>query len=417
MRSLILPATNATALRWSQSSRSRVRATEALEMKIALVDSVRRPSVYPVPLLKIGAWRRDLGDECELFTNRLPDAGEFDEIWISTIFTFDIPHAMGLVKEAVNRCDQVRVGGIAATLLPQYFEGFDCDVHQGLLRDAEAYHPDYSLLSKEPKYSVTHTSRGCIRKCKFCMVHILEPEFVDRPGWDADLYPGAEEVLFYDNNWLAKPIDQLTRDSEMIRRLYVFRRISRIDFNQALDCRLLTEEKADLLKPLPIHPVRFAFDTMAQDGHYQDAIRMMAARGFRTFLSYVLYNYEDTPQDFYYRLKASAELVQELGIPAVDSFPMRYRPIMHADPKQDYVGPHWTYQKLMGFSALRSAHSGAAATITTHSHHTFPPVEEFEYWFGKDADEFDRLLSYPKVRVLAERRKGAMRLHRTKASL
>lgn len=386
-------------------------------MKIALVDSVRRPSVYPLPLLKIGAWRADLGDECKLFTNELPEPGAFDEIWISTIFTFDIPHALGLVKAAIPRCDRVRVGGIAATLLPRYFEPFDCDVHTGLLEEAEAYPPDYGLLPNPPKYSITYTSRGCIRKCKFCMVRILEPEFTDRPEWDKDLYPGAEKILFYDNNWLAKPIEQIRRDVEMIRSHYVFRRISKIDFNQALDCRLLTEETADLLKQLPIYPVRFAFDTMAQDGAYQEAIRMMAKRGFNIFLSYVLYNYNDTPQDFYYRLKESARLVDELGVAAIDSFPMKYRPIMEADPKREYVGPHWTLQKVRAFQALRSAHSGAAATVTTHSHQMFDPIEEFEYWFGKDADEFDRLLSYPKIRKLAARRKGALRLQRARAKL
>jgi hypothetical protein len=44
-------------------------------------------------------------------------------------------------------------------------------------------------------------------------------------------------------------------------------------------------------------------------------------------------------------------------------------------------------------------------------------MDEFEYWFGKTADDFDRLLSYPEVRKLAARRKGAMRLARARGEL
>jgi len=384
-------------------------------VRIALADSTPNPKVYSLPLLKIGAWRKDLGDECKLFTNELPEAGAFDEIWISTTFTFDLPHAMGMVKEAEKRCDRVLVGGIAATLMPRYFQdGFECDVYIGMIPEAESYHPDHSLLDNPPKYSVTHTSRGCIRKCDFCMVRILEPEFADRPDWPGDLYPGAEKVLFYDNNWLAKPFDQFERDVAQIRRLVDFGKIAKIDFNQALDCCLLTPEKADLLKRLPIHPVRFAFDTMRQDGHYQRAVRMMVERGYGIFMTYCLYNYEDTPQDLYYRLRTSVELACELNIPAIDSFPMCYAPILEVDPERKHVGPHWTLHKVRGFNALRAAHSGPAGTITTHAHHSIGAIEEFEYWFGKDAEEFDRLLSYPKIRKLAARRMGALRLKRAR---
>ena len=116
-------------------------------MRIALVESSPKSRVYPLGLLKIGAWRQSLGDECELFLpdkggNRLPEAGRFDEIWITTLFTFDIPHAAGIVKHSTTLADRVLVGGISATLLPQYFERAGAEVHQGLLSEAEAFSPD-----------------------------------------------------------------------------------------------------------------------------------------------------------------------------------------------------------------------------------------------------------------------------------
>ena len=384
-------------------------------MRIALIDTAKKPTHYPVALLKIGAWRRSLGDECQLYTNRLPK--EADEIWLTTVFTFDIPHALGIVREAKKRAPVVKVGGVAATLLPEYFEKEGVEVHLGLIPEAEQLSPDYSLLPELPEYSIAHTSRGCIRKCKFCMVSKLEPKFHNRE-WLGDLAPGAKQIRFYDNNWLAKSVEDLAHDVNLIRGLVDEGRITSVDFNQALDCRLLTEEKADLLQGIPIRPVRFAFDGMQEDGHYQRAVRMLAKRGFRDFMTYVLYNFTDTPKDFYYRLRQSVELSQELSA-AIDSFPMRYQPILEADAGRDYVGKHWTETAKKGFMAILSLQS-REGQISMHGGPVIVksfPIGEFEYWFGKDADEFDRLLSYPKIRELARRKKGALRMARAGVTL
>ena len=303
-----------------------------------------KAKLYPLALLKLGAWQKAVGNECELFEDTLPTAGAFDEIWLTTLFTFDIPHALGIVREAKNRAGRVWVGGVSATLLPEHFEREGVEVHRGLVPEAEAFAPDYSLLGAKPQYSISHTSRGCVRKCKFCMVHRLEPEFVNRTDWERDLVPGVGKVLFYDNNWLAKKPDDLAADVAKLRGLVSAEHITKIDFNQGLDARLMTEDIADLLAGLPIRPIRFAFDGMQEDGHYQRAIEMMAARGFREFRTYVLYNFKDTPQDFYYRLRESARLAQDLKI-SVQSFPMRYQPILLIDGGREYTGKHWTSKK------------------------------------------------------------------------
>ena len=376
-------------------------------MRIALVDSTPRAKLYPLPLLKIGAWRKAEGDDCALFRDHLPPAGEFDEIWITTCFTFDIPHALGIVREAKNRAGKVRVGGVAASLLPEHFEREGVEVHRGLIPEAEQYPPDYGFLGHTPEYSISHTSRGCIRKCGFCMVHRLEPEFIHLEHWERDLHLATRKVLFYDNNWLAKDRADLEQDVAKLRGLVSAGRLTEIDFNQGLDARLMTEELADLLAGLPIRPVRFAFDGMQEDGHYQRAVEMMAARGFRDFMTYVLYNFKDTPQDFYYRLKKSVRLSEELGI-NVNSFPMRYQPILDVDGGRDYVGDHWTEGKKYAFMSILSRQSMDGQVSLT--------PWEFEYWFGQSTDEFDRLLSYPQLRELMKRKKGALRLRRAQAT-
>jgi len=342
-------------------------------LRIALVDSSPKAKVYPVSLLKIGAWRKAKGDDCVLFVNKLPAHNEFDEIWITTCFTFDIPHAVAMVKEAKRRARRVWVGGIAVSLLPQYFTRQDVGVHQGLIDDAERFAPDYNLLGKPPTYSISHTSRGCIRKCKFCMVPRLEPVFEGR-DWVKDIHPQTRKILFYDNNWLAKDVTDLRIDVELLQEMVKSGQIRIIDFNQGLDCRLLTEEKADLLKGLPIKPMRFAFDGIQEDGYYQRAVEMMSTRGFREFMTYVLYNFKDTPKDFYYRLRQSVELAARLRI-NVDSFPMRYQPILDIDSQREFVGKNWTRRKKRAFQCIKSNHAGPAGTITTHAHNTSRPYK------------------------------------------
>ncbi len=377
-------------------------------MRIALVDSNRKGQIYPLALMKIGAWQQSLGNECVLFDNRLPDAGEFDEIWITTVFTFDIPYSVGMAREAKNRCKVVRVGGVAASLLPKYFEDKGVVVHQGLIPDAENFSPNYDLLGKVPEYSISHTSRGCIRKCKFCMVPKLEPVFGERGGWVDDIHPGAKKVLFFDNNWLAKDFSDLQSDILKLKHLVGEGRINSIDFNQGLDARLVTEEIADLLQGIPIEPVRFAFDGMHEDGHYQKAIRLMAKRGFRDFMSYVLYNFMDKPSDFYYRLRVAVELTQELKV-RVKSFPMRYQPILEIDNQRTYIGKYWTLKKRKGFMSIMGS-VFAYGQVSCVGRRGWTPIEEFEYWFGKNAEEFERLLTYPKIKELSGSKAGSLRI-------
>ena len=379
-------------------------------MRIALVDSNPRPAVYLLPLLKLGAWRRSQGDECKIFNFSLPAKGEFDEIWITTLFTYNLYEAVRLAAEATKRAKKVKVGAVAATLLPDYFQHEGVEVHLGLHPEAENFAPDYSLLDEDPDYSITYASRGCVRKCKFCMVSRLEPEFRNRRGWIKDLNPRAKRILFYDNNWLAKSNEDLRYDAERIRELQESGQIQEVDFNQALDARLMTEEKADILQGLKIYPLRFGFDNMSLDGIIQPVIKMMAKRKWFKFQYYTLYNYKDTPEDLYYRIKQSPILKEKHNI-EVTAVPMRYHPILDVASGRDYVGRHWTAQALKGFMAIISRHS-IHGQISTVGGSIYSATEEFEYWFGKDEKEFVRLINYANIRLLSNRKKGDLRRRR-----
>ncbi len=372
-------------------------------MRIALIGLNPSKNLYPIGLLKIGAMLKDKGHKCQLMY-KIPKPNEYDQIWLSTVFTFNIPKYISYVREAKKRgYNDIMVGGVAATLLSEIFEKENVEVHKGLLPEAENYHPDYSLLEKTPDYSITHTSRGCVRKCPFCMVPIVEPKYEKRINWKDDIHRDSKKILFYDNNFLADKTEGIKEEIEKIKDVLRNTNNNSVDFNQALDCRLLTEKKADLLAQIPMRPVRFAFDGMQEDGYYQKAVKMMAERGYKTFVSYVLYNFEDTPQDFYYRLRESARLSDELNI-NVTSFPMRYQPILDYDKGRHYTGEHWTSKQKKGFMNILNKQSIGGQISQS--------LEMFEYWFTNNADRFAKLISWDKVNEYAARKKGALRFQK-----
>ncbi len=369
-------------------------------MRVALIDTTKKPRAYSIALLKIGEMLRKQGHKCKLFVNKLPARNQFDEIWLSTVFTYDIPHAIGIALEARKRAPRVKIGGISATLMPEMFEKHGFEVHRGLIPEAEGLQPDYRLLHDKEDYSIAYTSRGCVRKCGFCMVKTLEPKFEERSGWENTLKPGAQKILFYDNNWLAKGKASVRKDVKKIKTLMERGRIKTVDFNQGLDARLVDEEMADILAEITIYPFRVAFDGMQEDGHVQRAFELMFQRGYKSFSSYVLYNYHDTPEDFYYRLREISEFGAKTK-KEVAAIPMRYQPI--TEITRDYVGKHWTPEMKKAFMVLLGAHSAESACVSVKR------IEEFEMWFGKNAQEFVRLLKYPKIRELTKRKQGALR--------
>jgi hypothetical protein len=306
-------------------------------MRIALIDIATQKNIfhnavvpYPISLLKIGAWRRSLGDEVELFLSRIPP-DEFDEFWITTVFTYDMPTVAKIIYNLRPRKRRILVGGIAATLFPDYFERLGIEVHKGLIPEAEKIRPDYSILPERPDYSITHTSRGCVRKCGFCMVSKLEPEFIDRPAWPQDVLDETERILFYD-------------------------------------------------------------------------------REKKSFSYYALYNFKDSPAEFYYRIKQATLLREKRGI-EVSVFPMRYEPINELSSQKGYIGPKWNHRALFGFQKLLNEHS-THGQISPKGCSVFSPLEEFEFWFGKNEEEFIRLINYPGIRKIADSRKQRLRMAR-----
>jgi len=318
-----------------------------VKQRILLVEPDYGNTYPPLGLMKISTWHKGKGDFVDFLrlspqeTQTLLDGESprthYDLIYVTSLFTY---HADEVI-EAIQYCKakypqaELKVGGIMATLLPNYIkEKTDIAPYRGLLAGAEDCKPDYTL-SPDLRCSITFTTRGCKRACKFCAVKLHEPTFFARENWEKDIDLTKNKIIFWDNNWLYSP--NFSKDVEKLKKLN-----KPFDFNQGLDCRLFDSEKAALLSQTRIGPVRFAFDNHLEEGYIQDAIKLAQRHGFKDIRVYVLYNSfdeNDTPEYFFYRINE----INKLG---ALSYPMRFRPIDSIQGR--YVSPNWNTSLLRG---------------------------------------------------------------------
>jgi hypothetical protein len=298
-----------------------------------LVEPIAKTPFPPLGLMKISTLLKKKYPRCEIFSqvgNETPTGlCRPDEIYITSLFTWDLDSVVKSIHFYQDKFPRARihVGGVAASVMPGHIKKLTgIDPHIGLLDEAEGYSPDYSLnFGRKIRASITFASRGCPRDCKFCSVKIHEPLFYVRNNWEKDIDLNLPRIVFWDNNWLASP--NFSKDCEKIKQ---FSKI--IDFNQGLDARLLNDKIAKKLFSINLDPIRFAFDDVKSEKQIIKAIRLAKKYSNREVRVYVLYNYQDSPEDFYYRI----DLLNKEG---VLSFPMEYRKTTPSKIK--FPGPNW----------------------------------------------------------------------------
>ena len=163
-----------------------------------------------------------------------------------------------------------------------------------------------------------------------------------------------------------------------------------VDFNQGVDARLFTAEKARLLASIAIRPLRIAFDDVKTRPAYEKAIRWSVAAGIKDFSNYLLYNFKDEPIDLYRRLKINVELCEELGV-NIYSFPMKYHPL-HGENShdRDYIGQHWNRKYIRAIQAILNSTKGKVGK----------GFEFFGEAFGHTEEEYLELLEMPETFIL-----------------
>ncbi len=171
-----------------------------------------------------------------------------------------------------------------------------------------------------------------------------------------------------------------------------------VDFNQGIDSRLVNDENMKKLAEVDIQPLRIAFDHWNLRNVYERAVRTAVRNGITKLSNYLLYNFEDKPEELYLRLRMNVDLSEELNV-SIYSFPMKYHPLN--DPaffmNRNFIGRHWNRKFIRAIQAILNSTKGKVGR----------GVEFFEGAFGKDLDNFHRLLWTPETFLIYRRRYNA----------
>jgi len=338
-----------------------VAKSQVSPLKVLLVEPQKSRKYHtpypPLGLLKLAAYHRQRGDLVRLVNGISKNGFDPDVIYVTSLFTYAWEPVHEVIRFYSNKYRKARVivGGIYGSLCSDHLEqafGHRIEIYKGLVPEMEGLLPDYSLIP-EWKASILFSSRGCIRRCPFCSVPQLEPEFEAKKSIKHLIYPGHKRVILWDNNFLASPYWQNIFDELEESKL-------EIDFNQGLDARLLTEETALRLRRLRIPIVRLAYDSKGIKKSLKKAISLLKDVGIsgRRIVVYCLYGYLDTPEDF-------LERITDLMTWGVVAYPMRYQPLEPCN-KDSYVSPNWTRKQLEMIAKARRVIGYGGA---------FPPYE------------------------------------------
>ena len=240
-------------------------------MKIGLidVDGIHRKkkwggTIHPnLALCKIAAYHKAQGDDVEW---AVPVFEHYDVIYRSKIFNFS--------EEDANIYDaDVIIKG-----------GTGYDLHSQLAQKIDDTQPDFSIYPNVPSdVSYGFLTRGCPNKCRWCVVPKKEGGI--HPYWDVErVANGRRKLVLMDNNILAAG-DYCTEQLGKIISLGY-----KVDFNQALDARLVNEENARLLANVKwLGSIRFGCDTTQQIRDCERAIELIDGFGYHgTYFLYTM---------------------------------------------------------------------------------------------------------------------------------
>ena len=318
-------------------------------MKCLLVEPDYRASYPNVALMKLSTKLKSEGKSAEYFKGmkqRTLDT-PYDEIYITSLFTYEAQITLETIKHYQQTFPEARVivGGIFASLMPDYIEQeTGIKPFTGYSKELDSLKPDYDLIKTDTKwddFSFVFTTRGCVNRCPYCSVPRIEKETWVNPNWKNQVDFRRLHISIQDNNLTAQPIEHFKEVMHFCRK---FGLITTIE--SGLDCRLFNEDHLEAIRDVRFDKrgLRFAFDHMEQDGHLQKVLQMCAEAGIgkARILVYVLYNFNDTPQEAEYRMR---EVLKYKFRP----YPQEYTPLNKITRNPHYIGKFWTAELAAAF--------------------------------------------------------------------
>jgi uncharacterized protein (DUF2461 family) len=238
-------------------------------MKISIINIDSK--IPNLALKKIEKYHKDRGDEVVWDMPILPA----DKTYVSIVFDWN--------KNKAEEYPNAEIGGSGYSL-------------------SKTLPPEIDRI--KPRINLGFTTRGCIRKCHFCIV----PEKEGKMRVEGDIYDiwdgKSKELIILDNNILALP-EHFFKISAQIKKEGL-----RVDFNQGLDHRLLTQEIwNELISLRHIREIRFAFDDISYKPSVMRALKIMKAKKWQTRW-YIYIGENDTFDTVFERMKILQEAKQ-----------------------------------------------------------------------------------------------------------
>ena len=300
-------------------------------MKIGNIDAEiigRKKHRFPnLACMKISGYHKKIGNDVHLLTT-YDDIENYDKIFISKVFT-NTP-----VPDGVLNLSWVEYGGTgfyfdAAPNLPDEIEHSfpDYDLYNDWINEYVENGAKRSEFKGYTDYSIGFLTRGCFRKCGFCVnkkydrvfCHSALNEFYD---------PNRKKICLLDDNFLGFP-----KWREMLQELQATGKPFK--FKQGLDERLLTDEKCEMLFNSKYDgDIIFAFDNVADYKIIEKKLQLIRRHTDKQCIFYVLVGFESIDEHDIENAFIRIELLMKYGcLPYI----MRYENYMNSKYKGIYI--------------------------------------------------------------------------------
>ncbi|MHB1346079.1 MAG: radical SAM protein, partial [Candidatus Humimicrobiaceae bacterium] len=249
-----------------------------------LDNGTRHPNLA---LMKISGYLKNNNYDTELLFN-YDDVSKFEKIFLSKVFTFTN------IEIDLKKYPNIKYGGT----------GFFLENAENLPDNIEHHMPDYHLYDRfigreiargiklkhftdYQDYSIGFTTRGCFRKCEFCVNKKYDKVF-KHSNLNEFFDPKRKNIYLWDDNFLGyHKWNEILDELEETGKYFQFR--------QGLDLRLMTDEKAKRFSKVKYKgDFIFAFDHLEDKKLIEEKLKLWRKHTSKTTKLYVLCAYDST---------------------------------------------------------------------------------------------------------------------------
>jgi hypothetical protein len=281
-----------------------------------------------------------------------------------------------------------------------FFNFGKVEIHRGMSEKIEKLPPKYSLVPENKKI-VLYASRGCPNKCGYCMVPKLEGEMKSFKSIKHILLhgkgeiPDATGVVLYDNNFTAHEYFDNIVDELKEFDLPVDIHGLHVSCFTEHHAKRFSELKWGAQHESGTAYLRFSFDFVKYERDIRRALEWVEKYKIKAgFFCYMLFNWRDTPHDFWKRIMLAQNMVDDIGR-TIFLFPQRFEPL-YALERNKFIGKHWTKEKVVGIVKLYTFMHGFLPL--TKSKNLFRWIGETEDEFWHHVNNFSSIKNYRLVK-------------------